>query len=65
MIKERHATSRISFKQPTKSGDVFYTFEFGEVHTNEDGKIPEAKELWDIVNAEVNKQILEVKELYK
>ena len=36
MIKEISANARVSFKQMTKSGDVFYTFEYGQVRTVED-----------------------------
>ncbi len=66
MIKEITASARISFKQPTKTGDVFYTFEYGETHSIDDSKLDEEKAiLWDNVNNEVNKQIIDVKNLYK
>lgn len=68
MIKEIRANARVSFKQITKTGDVFYTFEYGE--TREDNY--ETKEkyeqdkalLWKQVNDEVEKQIIEVKQMY-
>ena len=66
MIKEISATARVSFKQITRSGDVFYTFEYGQTRTVEDinNLDEENKNLWNDVNEEVNKQIMEVKQLY-
>ena len=66
MIKEISANARVSFKQMTKSGDVFYTFEYGQVRTVEDQNNiqNENKKLWDDVNAELNSQIMEIKQLY-
>ena len=69
MIKEIRANSRISFKQQTQSGDVFYTFDYGE--TWQDDFVDEKQyettkaQLWDVVNNEINKQIIEVKNMYK
>lgn len=65
MIKEISANARVSFKQQTKSGDVFYTFEYGEVRTVDEDIEEEKSKLWDAVNLEVNKQIQSVQELYK
>jgi hypothetical protein len=65
MIKEITANARISFKQVTRSGDVFYTFEYGETRTVESDIEQERKELWDTVNDEINKQVVEVKTLYQ
>lgn len=66
MINEIRANSRVSFKQVTQSGDVFYTFEYGETRTIDETKYEEEKhELWNDVNSEINKQIVEVKNLYK
>jgi hypothetical protein len=65
MIKEISANARVSFKQITKSGDVFYTFEYGQVRTvDENNLVEENQKLWDAVNNEVNNQIIEVKKLY-
>ena len=66
MIKEISANARISFKQITKTGDVFYTFEYGQVRTVEDENNihEENSKLWNDVNAEINNQIMEVKQLY-
>lgn len=65
MIKEISANARVSFKQITKSGDVFYTFEYGQVRTvDENNLVEENQKLWDAVNSEVNNQIIEVKKLY-
>jgi hypothetical protein len=65
MIKEISANARVSFKQITKSGDVFYTFEYGQVRTvDESNLVEENQKLWDAVNTEVNNQIIEVKKLY-
>lgn len=63
-IKEFHAVSRISFKQKTVAGDVFYTFEFGETvegnfEINEEYE--KAKEdLWSRVDNEITKKCKEV-----
>lgn len=65
MIKEINANARISFKQSTRSGDVFYTFEYGETRTVESDAESERKALWDCVNDEVNKQVIEIKNLYQ
>ena len=70
MLKEYSASSRMSFKQIVGNKDVFYTFEYSETHTMPDGateeEIKKAKaDLWNKVNGEVDKQYLEVKELYK
>ena len=46
MIKEITASARISFKQPTKTGDVFYTFEYGETHSIDDSKFDEDNNLY-------------------
>lgn len=61
MITEIRATARISFKQPTKQGDVFYTFEYGETESG-DFLQPEQYEqsrqaLWNRVNNEVGNQV--------
>ena len=67
MIKSIEAHARVSFKQPTRNGDVFYTYEYSEVRD-----IPEIsnieverESLWHDVNKEVDKQIMQTKELYK
>lgn len=66
MIKEIRANARISFKQPTKSGDVFYTFEYGETREIREEEYEQEKEaLWLHVNDEVSKQIIETQKLYK
>lgn len=66
MINEISANSRVSFKQVTQSGDVFYTFEYGEKRSIDETKYEEEKnKLWNDVNSEINKQIVEVKNLYK
>lgn len=66
MIKEISANARISFKQITKTGDVFYTFEYGQVRTVQDQNNVDQEnfKLWNDVNAEINNQIMEVKQLY-
>jgi hypothetical protein len=69
MIKEITANARISFKQPTKQGDVFYTFEYGETRsgkydTQELYEAEKAK-LWEQVNNEVGKQVIETQKLYQ
>ena len=67
--KEFGAVSRVSFKQPTKSGDVFYTFEFSEtwsVDPNDQTQLPELKkQLWQQVNDQVMNEVIETKKLYK
>lgn len=69
MIEEIRASAKVSFKQPTKSGDVFYTFEYGETRKDNfesQEAYEEAKNiLWNQVNDEVTKQILQTKALYK
>ena len=66
MIKEINATARVSFKQQTLSGDVFYTFEYGETRTVAENELEtERQKLWNDINEEVNKQVIEVKNLYK
>ena len=68
-IKDISSTARISFKQQTRSGDVFYTFEETQTWGVEDEpieNIPQIhKQLWETVNNEVNQQIMEVKQAYK
>lgn len=64
MIKEISANARVSFKQPTKAGDVVYTFEYGETRTVESNVDEERNLLWNDVNNEVNKQIQEVLDRY-
>lgn len=69
MIKEIRANSRISFKQQTQSGDVFYTFDYGETWQDDfqdEQQYENTKlKLWNTVNDEINKQIIEVKNMYK
>lgn len=65
MIKEVSGTARISFKQQTKTGDVFYTFEYGETHSVDESIDEARRKLWDNVNGQINEQIIEVKNLYK
>ena len=66
MIKEIRANSRVSFKQATQSGDVFYTFEYGETREiNPEQYEIEKQKLWEDVNNEVTKQIIDTKNLYK
>ena len=67
MIKSIEAHARISFKQPTRSGDVFYTYEYSETRDlSEVSNIEEEKQkLWDDVNHEVERQIIQTKEMYK
>lgn len=66
-IQEIKATARVSFKQTTKSGDVFYTYEYTESHSVNPNESEEEqrKNLWNIVNNEVNNQIIETKSLYQ
>ena len=67
MIKTIKANARLSVKQPPQRGDVFYTFEYGEEREDDFSNTLEEqrKKLWDDVNNEINKQIIEVKNLYK
>lgn len=67
MIRSIEAHARVSFKQPTRSGDVFYTYEYSETRDiSEISNIEEEKEkLWNDVNKEVDKQIMQTKEMYK
>ena len=69
MIKEIRANAKISFKQLTRNGDVYYTFEYGETReTNYETQEQYEQDktlLWQQVNNEVEKQIKEVKALYK
>lgn len=69
MITEIRANARISFKQMTKQGDVFYTFEYGETRSGEyntkESYEQEKALLWDQVNNEVGKQVNETMNLYK
>ena len=68
-VLEIGATARTSFKQPTKSGDVFYTFEYTEkwgVEGELEQNLPNIKQqLWQHVNNQVNQQIIETQNLYK
>lgn len=66
-IKEIGATSRVSFKQQTKSGDVFYTFEFTQLRSIDptDNLDEQNKDIWKCVNDQVTQQIIETKNLYK
>ena len=68
MIEEIRATARVSFKQTTKAGDVFYTFEYGETRSNnfetKEQYETEKDVLWKQVNDEITKQIMETKALY-
>ena len=66
-VKEIGATSRVSFKQATKSGDVFYTFEYTETRTIDptDNLQEQNKNLWDTVKDQVIGQVIETKNLYK
>lgn len=67
MIKVIKANARVSFKQQTQKGDVFYTFEYGEEREDDFSTNYEEKkiELWNAVNQEIDKQIVDVKNLYK
>lgn len=66
-VKQFHATSRISFKQKTIQGDVFYTFEYSEtvdtdldpVTQKEEYEI-EKQNLWNRVDEEINKKCKEI-----
>lgn len=67
-VKEFGAVSRVSFKQQTKSGDVFYTLEFNETWTMDetDTNLEELKaKLWDTVHEQVNQQVIGIKNMYK
>lgn len=67
-VKEFGAVSRVSFKQQTKSGDVFYTLEFNETWTLDetDTNLDELKaKLWDTVHEQVNQQVIGIKNMYK
>lgn len=68
MIKEIKANARVSFKQQTMSGDVFYTFDYGETWENDfetqEQYEQKKQQLWDVVNNEINKQIIEIKNMY-
>lgn len=66
-VKEIGATSRVSFKQITKSGDVFYTFEFNETRTIDptDNLEEQKKDLWKTINDQVTNQVIETKNLYR
>lgn len=65
--KEITVNSRISFKQPTLNGDVFYTFEYSETRSIDPSKSIEQNrvDLWNDCHNEVDKQVQEVKQLYK
>ena len=65
-INEIKASARVSFKQPTKSGDVFYTFEYSEARSIDETKEIENQKtsLWNDVNNEINNQVIEIKNLY-
>lgn len=69
MITEIRANARISFKQPTQQGDVFYTFEYGETRSGEydtqEKYELEKKLLWEQVNNEVGKQVNETIAQYR
>ena len=69
MIKQIQANARISFKQVTKQGDVFYTFEYGEVresnYERQEQYEQEKNKLWEQVNNEVGKQVIETQKLYR
>lgn len=65
-VNEIKASARVSFKQQTLSGDVFYTFEYTEARgicPEEDFK-QQKTSLWNAVNEEINNQVIEVKKLY-
>jgi len=66
-VNEIGAVSRVSFKQVTKSGDVFYTFEYNEKWgIDPTDNIEELKaQLWKTVNDQVTNQVIETKNLYK
>lgn len=65
--KEITANSRISFKQPTQNGDVFYTFEYSETRSIDPSKSLEQnrQELWNDCHVEVDKQVQEITRIYK
>lgn len=63
-IKQIQASSRISFKQKTVVGDVFYTFEYGETvevdtEPNEDYEQVKSK-MWERIDNEVKNKCNEV-----
>lgn len=68
MITEIRANAKISFKQLTKQGDVFYTFEYGETrqgdYSTQEQYEAEKQKLWEQVNNEVGKQVIETQKLY-
>lgn len=68
-IKEFHGISRISFKQKTLIGDVFYTFEYGETvegDYNVNNDYEQAKtNMWNRIDEEVKKKCNEVLEKTK
>lgn len=69
-VKEISASSRISFKQQTCNGnDVFYTVEFSMTKTvpqNIPVDLPsEEEQLWQEVHSQVDKQVVEITNLYK
>lgn len=68
MIKEIRANARVSFKQLTQKGDVFYTFEYGETREDDYNTVEKYEQdkalLWQQVNKEVERQIMETKALY-
>lgn len=66
-VSEIRANARISFKMNTLSGDVFYTYEYGETRNlNETDNVQTEKtKLWEEVVAELDKQILSTQEAYK
>ena len=69
MITEIRANARISFKQIVGNNDVFYTFEYGETRSGEfdtrEKYEAEKAKLWEQVNNEVGKQVIETQNQYK
>ena len=68
--KEVSATSRLSFKIPQKGGDLFYTFEFGEVcevapNTTDEELEKDKQQLWQRVHKEIDTQVANTFNLYK
>ena len=66
-VKEFHGLTRISFKQKTTQGDVFYTFEYGETVEDDEGFNPNSveyeeakKKMWERVDNEVSSKVKEV-----
>ena len=61
------ATSRASIKLTTRSGDQFYTIEYGEERSVEDNDNLESEraELWETCNGEVDRQIEEIMQMFK